>query len=161
MENIIENINDWIKACALKDIEDWELENGDLTPEDADDLADVVANNLRFAHIYNPDVHVNDANVEQYIEEVVNMNRDVLFRICLVALTDYLNGAANPVKPKYLVINAKRTDYSKESIYDTITVGELKRLLEDYEDNAKVVLSHDNGYTFGGITEDDLKEEEE
>lgn len=159
--NINEHIKDWIKACALKDIEDWELENGDLTFEDADDLADVVANNLRLSHIYNPDIHVDDANVDKYIEKVVKMNRDDLFRICLDALTDYVNGAANPVKQKYLVINAKRTDYSKDSIYDTITVGELKRLLEDYEDDAKVVLSHDNGYSFGGITEDDLKEEEE
>ena len=33
----------------------------------------------------------------------------------------------------------------------TMTVGELREALEEFDDDAKVILSHDNGYTYGGI----------
>ena len=34
-----------------------------------------------------------------------------------------------------------------------MTVGELIRLLEDYDEDMEVYISNDNGYTYGGITE--------
>ena len=52
---------------------------------------------------------------------------------------------------EYLVIEASRTAYSPSQIQQTMTVGELIELLEDYDENMPVVLSHDNGYTYGGI----------
>ena len=58
---------------------------------------------------------------------------------------------------KALVFEAPRTGYSISQIadYDAITVGDLKRILEDFEDDMLFVLSHDRGYTFGSISEED------
>ena len=53
----------------------------------------------------------------------------------------------------YLKINAERTAYEPMQIVHTMTVGELIRFLENYNDNMPVVLSYDNGYMFGKITE--------
>ena len=62
-----------------------------------------------------------------------------------------------------LIINAMRESYGKDDVR-TITVGELKQLLEDYDDEAEIVLSHDSGYTYGGLRpeliEEDYEEEE-
>ena len=52
-----------------------------------------------------------------------------------------------------LVFDAMRTGYGIDQIANSaMTVGELKRLLEDYNDDTLVVLSHDNGYTYGTLT---------
>ena len=59
---------------------------------------------------------------------------------------------------KRLMINAMRESYGKDDIR-TMTVGELKAFLEDYDDDALVVLSHDSGYTYGGIRQDLIEEE--
>lgn len=59
---------------------------------------------------------------------------------------------------KRLVINAMRESYGKDDLR-TMTVGELKDLLEDFDDDALVVLSHDSGYTYGGIRQDLIEEE--
>lgn len=57
---------------------------------------------------------------------------------------------------EYLVIETSRTAYSPSQVKQTMTVGELIELLEDYDENMPVVLSHDNGYTYGGITQYDF-----
>jgi len=57
-----------------------------------------------------------------------------------------------------VMINAKREEYNYDQIRHTMTVGELIRLLHDFNDYDLVYLSHDNGYTFGGLTEDDFQE---
>lgn len=59
-----------------------------------------------------------------------------------------------------LIINAERTAYKPSDIQKTMTVRELIEALEDFDENARVILSHDNGYTYGGITYRDLNEEE-
>ena len=63
-----------------------------------------------------------------------------------------------------LILHAKRESYGKDDVR-TMTVGELKALLEDYDDDTPIILSHDNGYTYGGIRqglfEEDYEEEEE
>jgi hypothetical protein len=52
-------------------------------------------------------------------------------------------------------IEAERNAYSVEDIYKTMTVGELVHYLQDnFDDDDEIYLSHDNGYTFGAITED-------
>lgn len=40
-----------------------------------------------------------------------------------------------------------------------MTAGELIEYLEQYDEDVKVILSNDNGYTFGGITKYDFREE--
>ena len=59
---------------------------------------------------------------------------------------------------KRLMINAMRESYGKDDLR-TMTVGELKAFLEDFDDDALVVLSHDSGYTYGGIRKDLIEEE--
>ena len=51
---------------------------------------------------------------------------------------------------EYLKIEVSRDAYSQEDI-DTMTVGELIRELRNYDEDLPVILSHDNGYTYGGL----------
>ena len=60
-----------------------------------------------------------------------------------------------------LFINAERQGYAIDQIRNTMTVGELISYLEQFEEDTPVILSHDNGYTFGGINFGDFREEEE
>ena len=59
---------------------------------------------------------------------------------------------------KRLVISAMRESYGKDDLR-TMTVGELKAFLEDFDDDAEIVLSHDSGYTYGGIRQELFEEE--
>lgn len=61
---------------------------------------------------------------------------------------------------RYIRINAMRTGYSPEQISRTMTVGKLKSFLEDFDDDLPIYLSHDNGYTYGGIPESCIDEAE-
>lgn len=56
-----------------------------------------------------------------------------------------------------VIIEAKREGYGTDQVYRTMTVGELIAYLEQFNEDAKVYLSHDNGYTYGGITEECFK----
>lgn len=60
-----------------------------------------------------------------------------------------------------IVIEANRTAYSASNVRRTMTVAELIEKLEEYNPDDKVVLSHDKGYTFGGITYFDFQELDE
>lgn len=53
-----------------------------------------------------------------------------------------------------LIINTMREGYGLDQIKNTMTVAELKALLDDYEDETPIYLSFDNGYTYGGIIEE-------
>jgi hypothetical protein len=58
-----------------------------------------------------------------------------------------------------IVIEARRTDYSVEQVLenrDTLTVGGLREILEMYDDETPIMLSHDGGYTFGPISGNDI-----
>ena len=59
-----------------------------------------------------------------------------------------------------LIINAMRESYSKDDV-QTMTVGELKAFLEDFDDDTRIILSHDRGYTYGGIRESLMEEDYE
>lgn len=64
-----------------------------------------------------------------------------------------------------VTLEATRTDYSaKEAARHTLTVGELISYLEQYDEEAPVVFSNDNGYTYGNLsagTVSDVEVEEE
>ena len=71
---------------------------------------------------------------------------------------------------KAIRIKAERYSYSvKESADDTMTVGELIYRLKDFPEDMPIIISNDNGYTFGRIwagtvgeiTEKEEEEEEE
>ena len=57
-----------------------------------------------------------------------------------------------------VIIQARRDAYSKNEVR-TITVKELIQELEQFDEDAKVVLSHDNGYTYGGINPYNIEED--
>lgn len=57
-----------------------------------------------------------------------------------------------------LAFSAHRQGYGIDQLYSPTTVGELKRMLEDFDDDTLVVLSHDNDYAFGNIDLDDYAE---
>ena len=61
-----------------------------------------------------------------------------------------------------IIIKAKREGYTieqAENEREAITVGELMRLLEDFDEDTKVYISNDNGYTYGSVTEYRIRED--
>lgn len=55
-----------------------------------------------------------------------------------------------------IVFEAGRTGYSIDQATDgryVMTIGDLKELLEDFYDDDLFILSHDNGYTYGSISD--------
>ena len=55
-----------------------------------------------------------------------------------------------------LIIEANREGYSIEQAENertAITVGELISLLEDFDEDTKIYISNDRGYTYGSVTE--------
>ena len=58
-----------------------------------------------------------------------------------------------------VVFEAERTGYSISQVKDrAMTIGELRELLADYDDDDLFILSHDNGYTYGSISSRDMQE---
>ena len=66
---------------------------------------------------------------------------------------------------KAIRIKAERYSYSvKESANDSMTVSELINRLRDFPEDMPIIISNDNGYTFGRIwasTIGEITEEEE
>lgn len=60
-----------------------------------------------------------------------------------------------------LLIAAEREGYDTDQVSTTMTVGELMRFLEEFDEDMPVYLSHDNGYTYGGIKYDGFQEVED
>lgn len=61
---------------------------------------------------------------------------------------------------KRLIISAMRESYGKDDVR-TMTVAELIAALEEFDDDMPVIMSHDSGYTYGGIRYDMMEEEED
>lgn len=59
-----------------------------------------------------------------------------------------------------LFIKGKRNGYIPEQCGETLTVGELMEILQEYSADTPIFLCNDNGYTYGSITEDDMYLEE-
>jgi len=60
-----------------------------------------------------------------------------------------------------LFIEGRREGYGTDQIRKTMTVGELRSWLEDYDEDMPVMLRNDNGYTYGSITRSSFEEGEE
>lgn len=64
-----------------------------------------------------------------------------------------------------LFIEGRREGYAPNQCRTTMTVGELIEFLQGYDEDTKIYLKNDNGYTYGSITrssfEDDWEEDEE
>lgn len=64
-----------------------------------------------------------------------------------------------------VLLETTRQGYDTEQCGHTLTVGELIGMLEDYDENASVYFSNDNGYTYGSLNWDTIRgaasEEEE
>lgn len=62
---------------------------------------------------------------------------------------------------KAIVFEAERTGYGIDQVEDrAMTVGQLKALLDEFDDDTLFILSHDNGYTYGTISDRDFTEQE-
>lgn len=57
-------------------------------------------------------------------------------------------------------IDGRRDGYSPDQCGKTMTVGELIAYLEDFDEDAKVYLENDNGYTYGRITANSIDADE-
>lgn len=61
---------------------------------------------------------------------------------------------------EHLILSTKREGYGTDQCGETLTVGELIELLQDYDEDMKVYLGNDYRgsywYTYGSITEDDF-----
>ena len=57
-----------------------------------------------------------------------------------------------------LYIEGRRNGYSPEQCGRTMTVADLIAYLEQFEEDAEIYISNDNGYTFGSITESSFEE---
>lgn len=58
-------------------------------------------------------------------------------------------------------ITAMREGYEIDQVPHTMTVGELIDCLSEFPEDAMIFLSHDRGYTYGGITEQRIYTPEE
>ena len=53
-----------------------------------------------------------------------------------------------------VLIEAKKEAYDpSDCVGKALTVGDLKRLLEDFCEDSPVIVSNDGGYTYGAVTE--------
>lgn len=62
---------------------------------------------------------------------------------------------------KRIFIKGKRNGYSPEQCGDTLTVAELIEILKGFDGDSKIYIENDNGYTFGSITEMDIRNPDE
>lgn len=60
---------------------------------------------------------------------------------------------------KKLIYSTFREGYGTNQIRRTMTVGEMIDVLSQYDKDTPVYLSFDNGYTYGGITEERFEED--
>ena len=60
-----------------------------------------------------------------------------------------------------LILNTFREGYGTDQIRRTMTVEDLIRFLEQYDDDTPVYLGFDNHYTYGGIIESRFEEAED
>ena len=58
-----------------------------------------------------------------------------------------------------LIYSTSREGYDVDQINRTMTVGELIDFLAQYDEDTPIYLSFDNGYTYGGITEERFEED--
>jgi hypothetical protein len=63
---------------------------------------------------------------------------------------------------KAIVFEAPRRGYGIDQVADSLmTVAELMEILQEYDEDTLVVISHDNGYTYGSLSLEDERVETE
>ena len=61
---------------------------------------------------------------------------------------------------KVAVIEAQRAGYSISQVAGrAITVGEMIEWLQQFDEDSPVIVSNDNGYTYGPVRQSDLSSE--
>ena len=61
-----------------------------------------------------------------------------------------------------IVFAAARDGYGIDQVEHPLTVGQLRELLEDVDDDTIVICSHDGGFTYGSLSrEADIRVETE
>ena len=60
---------------------------------------------------------------------------------------------------RVVYIEGRRNGYGTDQCGKTMTVGELIAFLEMFDEEAKVYLKNDNGYTYGSVTESSFEED--
>lgn len=69
------------------------------------------------------------------------------------------------MEQKKVFIEGRRNGYSPEQCNGTMTVGELIAYLGEFDEDAKIYLRNDNGYTYGSVdaysfsTDEDLEDD--
>jgi hypothetical protein len=58
-----------------------------------------------------------------------------------------------------LIYSTFREGYGIDQVNRTMTAGELINFLAQYDEDTPIYLSFDNGYTYGGITEERFEED--
>ena len=58
-----------------------------------------------------------------------------------------------------LFLNTNRNGYSPAQCGSTMTVGELKELLDDYNDDTAIFFKNDEGYTYGSLDVSDIEDD--
>lgn len=51
-----------------------------------------------------------------------------------------------------LVFQSRREGYGIDQLENPMTVGELRRMLEELDDDIIIVVGHDNEYTYGTLS---------
>jgi hypothetical protein len=61
---------------------------------------------------------------------------------------------------KKVLLETNRSGYATDQIENTLTVGEVIEMLKDFDEDTPVYFSNDNGYTYGGLDWECIREEE-
>ena len=57
-----------------------------------------------------------------------------------------------------LILKTNRSGYTPSQTGGTMTIKELINELQNYDEDLPVYFSNDNGYTYGSLDYDDIKE---
>ena len=58
-----------------------------------------------------------------------------------------------------ILLETNRSGYSTDQIGNTLTVGELIGMLQDFDEDSPVYFSNDGGYTYGGLNWETIRDE--
>lgn len=61
---------------------------------------------------------------------------------------------------KKVLLETTRSGYSTDQVKNTLTVGQLIGILMDFDENEPVYFSNDDGYTYGGLNWETIREED-
>lgn len=88
---------------------------------------------------------------DHYEEELSEDEYQELYSACALLCED------ESVWEEFVVIEAHREGYGIDQVSDsTLTAGDLIAILEQFPEDSKVVISNDNGYTYGSLSESDI-----